>query len=49
LKRAGRVLTEAVEAAFAPGDLVSVESGGKAGTNEIVARVTVALAEKVSA
>jgi 3-isopropylmalate dehydrogenase len=49
LKRAGRVLTEAVEAAFAPGDLVSVESGGKAGTGEIVARVAAALAEKAPA
>jgi hypothetical protein len=42
-----------VEAAFAPGDLVSCENGGKAGTAEIMARVRGALAasdkRKVSA
>jgi 3-isopropylmalate dehydrogenase len=46
-KRASQALTAAVEAAFAPGDLVSVEAGGKAGTGEIVARVTAALGQKV--
>ncbi|HVV27794.1 MAG TPA: isocitrate/isopropylmalate family dehydrogenase [Rhizomicrobium sp.] len=40
---AAAALTRAVEAAFAPGDLVSTETGGKAGTAEIIARVTAAL------
>jgi 3-isopropylmalate dehydrogenase len=43
---AAQVLTQAVEAAFAPGDLVSTETGGKAGTAEIMARVTAALEQE---
>jgi 3-isopropylmalate dehydrogenase len=40
---AAKALTQAVEAAFAPGDLVPTETGGTAGTHEIIARVTAAL------
>jgi 3-isopropylmalate dehydrogenase len=43
LRHAARMLTQAVEAAFAPGDLVSTEIGGSAGTAEIMARVAAAL------
>jgi 3-isopropylmalate dehydrogenase len=42
--RAAQALTAAVEAAFAPGDLVSVEHGGTAGTKIIAERVGQALA-----
>jgi len=38
-KQAAEVLNRAVEAAFAPGDLVSTENGGNAGTEAIVNRV----------
>lgn len=38
-KQAATVLTRAVEAAFAPGDLVSTEVGGSAGTDAILSRV----------
>lgn len=43
-QRAAEILTRAVEAAFAPGDLVSTEIGGTAGTNAIVSRVRFHLA-----
>jgi 3-isopropylmalate dehydrogenase len=43
-KDASKKLTRAIEAAFAPGDLVSTEIGGSAGTEVIVARVKKALA-----
>jgi 3-isopropylmalate dehydrogenase len=36
---AARLLTHAVDAAFAVGDLVGYENGGTAGTDEISARV----------
>lgn len=45
-RKAAQLLTRAVEAAFAPGDLVSTETGGKAGTAEIMARVTAALEQE---
>jgi 3-isopropylmalate dehydrogenase len=40
---AGRRLTAAVKAAFAPGDLISCENGGDAGLAAITERVTAAL------
>jgi 3-isopropylmalate dehydrogenase len=46
-RHAAQALTQAVEKAFAPGDLVSTETGGKAGTQEIVARVTAALEQEM--
>ncbi|HEX4273365.1 MAG TPA: isocitrate/isopropylmalate family dehydrogenase [Rhizomicrobium sp.] len=45
-RQAAQILTQAVEAAFTPGDLVSTEIGGKAGTAEIMARVTAALEQE---
>jgi len=42
-RRAAQALVRAVEAAFAPGDLVSTEAGGTAGTQEILSRVAAAL------
>jgi 3-isopropylmalate dehydrogenase len=45
LGQAAQRLTKAVEAAFAPGDLVSCENGGKAGTAEIMTRVAGALGD----
>lgn len=45
-RRAAQALTRAVETAFAPGDLVSAEAGGRAGTQEIMARVTAALEQE---
>lgn len=41
--QAAQSLTRAVEAAFAPGDLISTETGGTAGTQQIVSRVAAAL------
>lgn len=45
-RAAADALVRAVETAFAPGDLVSTEAGGTAGTEEIVARVAVALEQQ---
>jgi len=42
-KSAARMLTHAIETAFATGDLVSTENGGTAGTETIIARVRKAL------
>ena len=47
--RAGAALNAAVEAAFAPGDLISTEAGGTAGTDAIMTRVRSHLLEPVSA
>jgi 3-isopropylmalate dehydrogenase len=45
-RRAAVMLNRAVEAAFAPGDLISTETGGSAGTEEIMGRVTAALEQE---
>ncbi len=42
--KAGGMLRQAVETAFAPGDLVTCELGGKAGTTDVFAAVEAALA-----
>lgn len=42
-KQAGALLREAVDKAFAPGDLVTTELGGSAGTADVFARVHAAL------
>jgi 3-isopropylmalate dehydrogenase len=42
-RRAASMLTQAVEGAFAPGDLIPHENGGSAGTTEITSRVFAAL------
>ena len=42
--RAADLIRRAVEAAFAPGDLVTCELGGKAGTAEVFAAVRAAMA-----
>jgi 3-isopropylmalate dehydrogenase len=47
-RQAARELERAVETAFAPGDLVSTENGGGAGTEAIVARVAAALHAQLS-
>ena len=47
--QAAAALTQAVEAAFAPGDLISTEVGGSAGTEAIVTRVRSHLLETVAA
>jgi len=42
-KAAGGLLRDAVDAAFAPGDLVTCELGGSAGTKDVITRVKEAL------